>query len=280
MTETFETTSICDKSDIVSFASKYELKNSIRCSIETCKTPHKKGYAVILKNGTQAQIGHICGKRLLGDDIFARMQRDLESKERSALRQQFISSSGFDPAGAQALLQLWAPRVREIRKMIAELKSSLRNFYPELQRCCAKNDGRIGAYTIEGRRFLVNDVWDDYFDMAQNNLKRINEILDKQELNERELKDVVSKSSHAARFLRVTADVLDDFRAFSTVNNLTGIAKWIEAVLTERSFTPVPLTIAEYPSHIVLCATEKVLFSVPKHTTDIDRTPIAKLSPS
>jgi len=279
MSDKVETASICDRGDIVSFQDRYDLPDLIRCSIAGCNTAHKKGFNVLLKNGSSARIGHICGKHLLGDDVFMRMQRDLEAKEQTALRKKYISSPSFDPAGAEALLASWEERVRLIRQVLGHLKTISYSAYSELQTACQKLDGRITyedqdgrthSHTVQGRRFLADESWDVYFGNARSNVRRINELLAKPDLDDKQLAEITQKASQAIRYLTVAAEVLDDFRAFCTIPNLSGLAKWVGGLSK----------IEEADGFLEIRVRRAGVWAVPHFATAVDRTLIAKLSPA
>src|SRR5947209_14950396 len=92
-------TPIEDKNDIMQFIKTYDIKDKIPCAIVGCHQPHNRGIIVLLRNGALSRIGGDCGKTLLGVETFVGLQRDLDRRERRALRERFISSPTFDLAG-------------------------------------------------------------------------------------------------------------------------------------------------------------------------------------
>ena len=80
---------------------EYSLESRPQCGLKGCATPHVRGYLVACKDGTETNIGNICGKRIFKVDfdiIKAKFRRDLnENKYRESIntfRNQIVNLEG------------------------------------------------------------------------------------------------------------------------------------------------------------------------------------------
>jgi hypothetical protein len=68
---------------------KYHFREKIPCGLSNCHTLHAKGYIVVTTDGTETNMGNVCGKKFFGidfDTLSAAFNRDLtEQKYREKL---------------------------------------------------------------------------------------------------------------------------------------------------------------------------------------------------
>jgi hypothetical protein len=254
---------INNKDDIAQLEEEYEAESEIPCAIIGCHQPHKRGRYALLKDGDLSRVGHICGKRLLGAETFTAMQRDFDRRRQRVLREQYISSLSFDPDGALVALNPWNERIQAIEALLQGMAVSDAiyglNYLKQIRSATEKNEGifeywdQSGKWRpvrLQGTKFLTRG-WQNYFNDAKSSIQYILRILSKEVLTDKDLQNVVHRSSEGQRHLRVVGDVIDSFDVFCRSSLMSNLMKIL------------------YPT-----------LDMPPSIGPIDRTPIQKLEQS
>jgi hypothetical protein len=229
---------VCDAEEILNFESQYkDLPEAVACSIANCRTPHKKGYIALLRSGERARIGHICGKRLLGNSVFGQMQRDLDARQERERRERIITCPTFNPGAALDTLEAWKKRLAAMGQFVQELDSVEHGIVSDLRDAATKHDGRLTTYggtvihVLRGAGWLRTNDTVRYFSDAKSSIRCSVNFLKKERLTDQELEKVVNEAGRAARLLRIVADAIDAFDAFCHQANIVGIARWLNATI-------------------------------------------------
>ena len=243
MSEVFR--EIDSKGDIESLVRKYHLDREIPCSIRGCHQPHKSGFVARLKDGNHGHIGHVCGKKLLGDAEFVLMKNDLAARQREAALLTIVSSPDFDPAAVLAGVG-WDAAAGTAEEAQRVLKSSAPHLFRALR---AAPEGRLTVvvqndnpgqgirksrfreeirHVIAGRRWVTTETLRlrDRLADARGDLRVAAKMLSKTELTASDLETIVGKVGSAERLLLQVAALLEEYRAFTAPANLEGIARW------------------------------------------------------
>lgn len=236
------------------FVEEYHLSELEICSISRCHAAHKHGYVVHLRSGELARIGHICGAKLLGDEAFVYMQRDLQVRQRRAQLERFIQSEQFDAVAAAAGLVAWRVKLREIGAVRALLRSDP-SIYSNLLSAAQRGDSRlyrthhewvervdrygnakrviegrqIRVHTMSGARWLAAQDLDGRFTHAANAIVAITQALKATSFTDNDLRRIVSQARSARDDLIYVADTVDAFDLFCSNDNVRGLQDWAHA---------------------------------------------------
>lgn len=216
-------TPIKDRGDIVQLEEEYETAKEIPCAIVGCGQPHKKGRYALLFDGNVSRVGHVCGKRLLGDETYTQMHREFEQRRQRELRRRFISADTFDPEGALAALQSWNERIRTMRELRSELADVDNQMFNDICYATMRQDGKFEILNpatnkyepvrLRGTHFLLTG-WHDGFLEARQALLRVARMYKKQDPSDDELAKIVHDAGEASSGFRSAKEVIDSFNVF------------------------------------------------------------------
>jgi hypothetical protein len=204
-----------------------------------------------LQSGGVARIGHICGKKLLGDTRFLRLQRDLEVRQRREQLERFVGSNSFNPAAAGGGVGPWRARLTEIADSRASLRRFSPRLYSELVDAAQRSSGKlyqerehvertdrygqtnktielkqIHIYTMRGPGWLAAQDIETRFIQASTTIASIVRAMDRNRFTDEELQKIVGQAETARNNLRYVADAIDAFDVFCHPDNLRAIAIW------------------------------------------------------
>ena len=68
----------------------YTFRAKAPCGLTTCHTPHNRGYVTAAEDGTETNIGNVCGRRLLGAENFTLLKRTLHADIRAKKNREVV----------------------------------------------------------------------------------------------------------------------------------------------------------------------------------------------
>lgn len=131
-----------------------DLPEEIPCGKASCRTGHKKGFLVITNDGSETNIGHVCGTNVFGIE-FEELARDLEHKADfhrylTALKE--AKKNIFKFYQMKASLEASSPPLVWLAHKILDMKDPRvigRAAYQSLKRMAGSGDGRVHLAKIK-----------------------------------------------------------------------------------------------------------------------------------
>lgn len=99
----FQATYESDELEIEEVIGRYSFSEKVNCGLKGCRTPHNKGYIVSSKSGVIANIGNVCGRKILGV-VFDEIAKDFDRRISDHQNRETISAFVFQIEGAFAEL--------------------------------------------------------------------------------------------------------------------------------------------------------------------------------
>lgn len=118
------------------------------CGIAGCCTGHKEGVIVLLLDGSIARVGHICGRRLFGDETWDKQIRLIKAEDRAAAEEAAARQSQVESARARDEVErLEQGPLRRLRWLFSDLSAQIPPaVMAELQRRADNDDPVINRY--------------------------------------------------------------------------------------------------------------------------------------
>ena len=134
----------------------YRFKEKVSCGLKSCHTLHGKGVVALTSQGTEVNIGHICGRNHFGEhfEVLARQARRMESRKFYITQVRELKAiAGRHQAHMKALMEapkgaVWCSRA--VRKLKATLPSDVVGALLELAK---RGESRVyEEHEFEGER--------------------------------------------------------------------------------------------------------------------------------
>lgn len=107
--------------------SDYHFAKSVPCGLSQCHTAHQTGFLVRTTTGLETAIGHVCGKKIFGEEVWdiasQKYRRERERLDLLARAREIQSSAPAVQQAVEALMgsQFGVRWVRDVRKTISSL---------------------------------------------------------------------------------------------------------------------------------------------------------------